>query len=108
MGPRPASGQTVDDMPAVCRIGVNIEDLYDLDMARDTFGAILWIWSVCPSADWRRSRAIAFPTASSGPTWGRSKPSMPVPAASTPLGEFRAPFGYNWDMDPIRSTASAS
>ena len=47
---RPAYGQgTSGDTPAVCRVGMNIEDLYDLDMARDTFGAIFWIWTVCPS-----------------------------------------------------------
>src|SRR5688572_29530295 len=62
---RPAYGQVAPaGAPAVCRIGVNVEDLYDLDMARDTFGAILWIWSVCPSADLAPLDTISFPTAS--------------------------------------------
>src|SRR3954462_6426644 len=36
--------------PQTCRLGVNIEDLYDVEMGRDTFGAVLWIWTLCPSA----------------------------------------------------------
>lgn len=46
----PTPGQAPAAQPAACQIGVNVEDLYDLDMARVTFGAILCIWSVCPSA----------------------------------------------------------
>jgi hypothetical protein len=42
---------TAADGPTVCRIGVDIEDLYDFDPAHETFGGILWLWSLCPSAD---------------------------------------------------------
>jgi len=84
--------------PAVCRIGVNVEDLYDLDMARDTFGAILWIWSVCPSPDFAPLGTIAFPTASA--SLGLS-PIETVDLASG--GQYasrrmQGTFRYNWDM----------
>ena len=52
--------------PLVCRIGVNVEDLYDLDMARDSFGAILWIWTLCPSAEVDPLATLAFATAAGG------------------------------------------
>lgn len=67
LGFGPASAQvTPAATPPVCRIGVNVEDIYDLDPARDTFGAILWVWSLCPSADLSPLATITFPTASTG------------------------------------------
>lgn len=57
--------QAAGDDPEVCRIGVSIEDLYEFDLARDTFGAVLWIWSLCPSAEISPLQAIALPTANS-------------------------------------------
>jgi len=47
LGASPAGAQ--DKAPAVCKMGVSIEDLYDLDMVKDTFGAAMWLWSRCPS-----------------------------------------------------------
>jgi hypothetical protein len=97
-GLRPANAQvTADGAPAVCRIGVNIEDLYDLDMARDTFGAILWIWSLCPSADLTPLETMAFPTASSldpGTVEPLSVHSGEHYASRRVQGNFR----YNWNM----------
>ena len=78
---------------------MNVEDLYDLDMARDTFGAILWVWSVCPSAELKPLETIAFPTASSGPSLG------PVETVDVGSGgqyasrRVQGTFRYNWDMD---------
>jgi hypothetical protein len=46
----PVRAQEVAETPAVCRVGVNIEDLYDFDLTRETFGAVLWLWSLCPAA----------------------------------------------------------
>jgi hypothetical protein len=46
-----------------CKLGVNVEDLYDIDIGRDTFGAVLWIWTLCPSAAPDPLTTIAFPTA---------------------------------------------
>ena len=56
----PAEGR-----PQTCRIGVNVEDLYDIDTAADTFGALLWVWSLCPTAELDPLADVAFPTASS-------------------------------------------
>jgi len=100
---RPAFGQTAPagkpptGTPAVCTIGVNIEDLYDLDMARDTFGAILWIWSLCPSSDVAPLGTIAFPTSSSlnlGPVETDALASSGQYASRRVQGTFR----FNWDM----------
>jgi len=94
---RPAYGQAAGT-PQVCRIGVNVEDLYDLDMARDSFGAILWIWSLCPDAELSPLDAIAFPTASSDPDL------TPVQVVALPSGgqyasrRVQGTFRYNWDM----------
>ena len=100
LGLRPAFGQeaTRSDAPAVCRIGINIEDLYDLDMARDTFGAILWVWSVCPTPELGPLDTIAFPTAAAGLNVG---PVTTVPVASG--GQYasrrvQGTFRFNWDM----------
>jgi len=84
--------------PAVCRIGVNVEDIYDLDMARDSFGAILWIWSVCPSPDLAPLGSIAFPTASA------SLSLSPIETVDLASGgqyasrRMQGTFRYNWDM----------
>src|SRR5687768_9572700 len=98
-GPAARAQPTAGGEPVVCRIGVNVEDLYDLDMARDTFGAILWIWSVCPSPEWRPLETMAFPTASSGPSLS--------PVETIDLGSggqyasLRAQgiFRYKWNVD---------
>ena len=93
----PASAQPAE-APVVCRIGVNVEDLYDLDMARDTFGALLWIWSLCPSAEVAPLSTMVFPTASTGLNLG------PVETVDVPSGgqyasrRVQGTFRYNWDM----------
>jgi hypothetical protein len=94
---RPVHAQA-QPAPAVCRIGVNVEDHYDLDMARDTFGAILWIWSVCPSPDFAPLGTIAFPTASA------SLSLSPIETVDLASGgqyasrRVQGTFRYNWDM----------
>ena len=93
----PAAAQPAE-APVVCRIGVDVEDLYDLDMARDTFGAILWIWSVCPSADVAPLPGMVFPSASAGLNLG------PVETVDVPSGgqyaarRVQGTFRFNWDM----------
>lgn len=90
--------QAQDAPPAVCRIGVNVEDLYDLDMVRDTFGATLWIWSVCPSPDVAPLGSMEFPTASTSLSLG------PIEVDNLPTGEqyasrrVQGTFRHNWDM----------
>jgi hypothetical protein len=96
--PAPPVHAQAQPAPAVCRIGVNVEDLYDLDMARDTFGAILWIWSVCPSSDFAPLGTIAFPTASA------SLSLSPIETVDLASGgqyasrRIQGTFRYNWDM----------
>jgi hypothetical protein len=98
--PRPAAGQAAGgNGPAVCRIGVNVEALYDLDMPRDTFGAILWVWSICPSADLRPLDGMVFPTAAG------SLNLAPVETLDVEAGDVYASrrvqgtFRYNWEMN---------
>jgi hypothetical protein len=57
---QPASGTG----PATCRVGINIEELYDLNLANDTFGAVLWLWSLCPGPQPAPLETIALPTGS--------------------------------------------
>jgi hypothetical protein len=96
---RPAEAQEAPvEAPAVCRIGMNLEDIYDLDMARDTFGAILWIWSLCPTADLAPLGAVAFPTASS------SLNLSPIEVVDLASGQYasrrvQGTFRHDWDMD---------
>jgi len=97
---RPAHAQvTPAGTPEVCRIGVNVEDLYDLDMARDTFGAILWIWSVCPSADLAPLGTIAFPTASTGLNLSPIEVVALASGGQYASRRVQGTFRYNWDMD---------
>ena len=94
LGPAP-----VRAAPAVCTIGVSIESLHDLDMAADSFGADLWLWTVCPSSLPRGPlETIDFPTAG----------SLARDAAEvTVLGDGRTyasqritgTFRFNWIMD---------
>jgi hypothetical protein len=84
--------------PVVCRVGVNLEDLYDFDPARETFGATLWLWTLCPSADPAPLATIAFRTALPGLELGDVR--------STPVGDGRlyqyrrvqGTFRHDWDM----------
>lgn len=92
---RPAPAQAA---PVVCKAGINVEDLYDLDMARDTFGAILWVWTLCPPADLTPLANVAFPTASSlnlGPVDTEDLASGERYASRRVQGTFR----YDWEMD---------
>jgi hypothetical protein len=83
--------------PQTCRIGVNIEELYDLDLAGDTFGAVLWLWSLCPSAQPAPLETIALPTGTSldlGELRGR-------PAGDAGYYQYRriqGTFRHDWDM----------
>jgi hypothetical protein len=97
---RPAySEDPISGTPTVCRIGVNIEDLYDLDMAGDTFGAILWVWSVCPSAELKPLETIVFPTARVGLNLDQIKTEDVSSGLNYAYRRVQGTFRYNWDMD---------
>jgi hypothetical protein len=97
--PAPVSGQaSAGAGPTVCRIGVNIEDLYDFDLARETFGGILWLWSLCPSADPAPLETIVFRTALPGLQLGDVRGT---PVGDGPLYQYRrvqGTFRHDWDM----------
>ncbi len=84
--------------PTVCRIGVNVEDLYDLDMARDTFGAVLWVWSVCPSDAPAPLASITFPTSSSL-SLGAIETEAMADGREYASRRVQGIFRFNWDMD---------
>jgi hypothetical protein len=83
--------------PTTCRIGLNIEELYDLNLAGDTFGAVLWLWSLCPAAQPAPLETIALPTANSldlGELRGR-------PVGNGGYYQYRriqGTFRHDWDM----------
>jgi hypothetical protein len=91
-----AQSQPAGD-PETCRVGINIEELYDLDLANDTFGAVLWLWSLCPSAQPAPLETIALPTGNSldlGELRGR-------PAGDAGYYQYRriqGTFRHDWDM----------
>ena len=93
----PGYGQETAGQPTTCRIGVNIEDIYDIDIARDTFGAALWLWTLCPTDGVDPLATVAFPTATSV-NLGE--------LASVPTGgagyyrylRLQGTFRYDWDM----------
>jgi hypothetical protein len=97
--PGPASGQpTAGAGPTVCRIGVNIEDLYDFDLAGETFGVVLWLWSLCPSSDLTPLESIVFRTAMPGLQLGDVR-SRPLDRGR--LYQYRrvqGTFRQDWDM----------
>jgi hypothetical protein len=96
----PAQGQGVSHAtPVTCRIGVNIEDLYDLDMARDTFGAIFWIWSLCPTDAVKPLETITFTTASSGPSLSAVETDELASGDHYASRRVQGTFRYNWNMD---------
>ena len=59
----PNSPQTLaqsDAAPTTCRVGLYLRDLHSFDPTADTFGADLWLWSVCPTADHQPLQTMEF------------------------------------------------
>ena len=52
--------------------GANIEDIYDIDIARDTFGAALWLWTLVPDRRGRSAGDGRLPRPRPRSTWARS------------------------------------
>jgi hypothetical protein len=95
----PLRQANAQDAPTVCTIGVNVEDLYDLDMARDTFGAVLWLWSVCPSDALAPLGSITFPTASGGLSLGPIEAETQADGQEYASRRVQGTFRFNWDMN---------
>jgi hypothetical protein len=83
--------------PQTCRIGVNIEELYDLDLAADTFGAVLWLWSLCPAPQPAPLETIALPTGSSLQL-GDVRGSQVGDAGYYQYRRVQGTFRHDWDM----------
>ena len=80
----PGYGQETAGQPTTCRIGVNIEDIYDIDIARDTFGAALWLWTLCPTDGVDPLATVALPTATSlNPSWPACPRAAPATTATS-------------------------
>lgn len=83
--------------PTTCRFGVNLEALYDIDIGNDRFGAELWVWTLCPSAEVDPLRSIAFPTATSL----RVSEIESVPTGASEVYRYvrvEGTFRHDWDM----------
>jgi hypothetical protein len=97
--PAPASGQPATGAsPPVCRIGVNIEDLYDFDPARETFGGILWLWSLCPSDDLAPLETMVFRTALPGLQLGQVRGTAVGDGRHYQYRRVQGTFRHDWDM----------
>ena len=49
-----------DAAPATCRVGLYLRALHSFDPTADTFGADLWLWSLCPTADLQPLQTMEF------------------------------------------------
>lgn len=93
----PVRSQPAGGAPQTCRVGVNIEELYDLDLASDTFGAVLWLWSLCPAAQPAPLETIALPTGSSLDL-GELRGSPVGEAGYYQYRRVQGTFRHDWDM----------
>jgi hypothetical protein len=101
VAPGPARGQGAAgaQQPRTCRIGVNIEDLYDIDIARDTFGAVFWIWSLCPaSSELAPLATVACPTATTISPGELTSIDTGASAERYQYRRVQGVFRHDWDM----------
>jgi len=56
----PASLAQSDAAATTCRVGLYLRGLHSFDPTADTFGADLWLWSVCPTADNQPLQTMEF------------------------------------------------
>ena len=66
--------------PRTCKVGAYVISLYDFDFAKGTFGADLWLWSTCPSADLKPLDVMDFVNA--------TQVTRSLPATSERAGVF--------------------
>jgi hypothetical protein len=81
-----------DPAPKSCRVGISVRSLHTFDPSADTFGADLWLWSVCPSADQQPLQTMEFVTADDTAVL-LDVPGQPYWANRNVDGTFR----YDWD-----------
>lgn len=88
---------SAEEPPITCRLGVNVAALYDLDPAKGSFGADLWLWSLCPTQGLSPLSLVELPTA---------KPSLelgPLQSEAVAGGWYESRrvqgvFRHSWDM----------
>jgi hypothetical protein len=56
----PAALAQSDASATTCRVGLYLRALHSFDPAADTFGADMWLWSVCPTADHQPLQTMEF------------------------------------------------
>jgi hypothetical protein len=97
-GIEPAWSQPADaGGPETCRVGVNVEELYDLNLASDTFGAVLWLWSLCPSARLAPLGTVALPTGNDL-DFGELRGRRAGEAGYYQYRRVQGTFRHDWDM----------
>ena len=82
---------------ATCKVGVGVAALYDLEPAEGSFGAGLWLWSLCPTRELAPLARIVLPTARPGVELG------PLTGEAVADGYYesrqvRGLFRHRWDM----------
>jgi hypothetical protein len=78
--------------PTTCRVGIYVRALHAFDPTADTFGADLWLWSVCPTADRQPLQTMEFVTADDAAVL-LDVPGNPLWANRNVDGTYR----YEWD-----------
>lgn len=85
------------DGPATCRVGINVAALYDLDPARGSFAADLWLWSLCPDQELSPLSRVELPTAKAGLQLGPLHGEA-VAGGYYESRQVRGVFRHQWDM----------
>ena len=83
--------------PATCKLGVNVAALYDLDPAKGSFGADLWLWSLCPDKELSPLSRVELPTAKAGLQLGPLQ-GQAVAGGWYESRQARGMFRHRWDM----------
>ena len=92
-----ARAETGDAAPAACRLGINVAALYDLDSAKGSFGADLWLWKPVPTQEPSPLSRVELPTAKVG-TQFRPVRGEPVVGGYYESRSVRGLFRHHWDM----------
>ena len=97
-GPAPAAAGAVS-----CKVGFYVEALHDSSVTAGTFGADLWMWSVCPSTQLKPLDSVEFTNADTvNKTFATStaEPDGSVYSSMRVTGQFRHNYslaGYPFD-----------
>ena len=83
--------------PATCRLGISVAALYDLDPAKGSFGADLWLWSLCPSPELSPLSRVKLPGARPGAEIG-DLGGEAVAGGYYESRFVRGVFRHHWDM----------